>query len=79
MNIRVFIPSEVESDDETDFIGTEHDFPTMPLEGQILRFTDDREGDYKITRVGFIQDAGSFVPAVWTSERVDEGPLAFFM
>jgi hypothetical protein len=62
MRVRVFLPA-----DETleQFPFGEFEFDVMPLEGQILRFTDLEDADYPIEQVGFIQDGESFVGAVW--------------
>jgi len=66
MMVRVFVPREHDPADGSDCDGTDHEFPTLPQIGQAIRFTDFRNGDFTVSKVGFIQDGEGFVPAVWT-------------
>jgi hypothetical protein len=80
MKIRVFVPSELDPADGSTFSGTDHIFPILPSIGHVLRFTDERAGEFTVAKVGFMQDGLAFVAAVWldgakTNSPINSGPI----
>ena len=65
MIVRVFVPKPFDRTDGSDLSGTDHEFPLLPQVGQSLQFADVTRPRYDVVRVGFIEDAETFVPAVW--------------
>jgi hypothetical protein len=65
MIVRVFVPSAFDAAKGPIFSCTDHNFPVLPSIGHVLRFKDEREGHFTVAQVGFIQDGGAFLAAVW--------------
>lgn len=47
-----------------EYLGSDFEFEVMPSVGQLLRLSDEVK-DFEIEKVGYIQDEGKFVAAVW--------------
>lgn len=73
MIVRVFMPRAVDPADGSTFRGTDHNFPVLPSIGQVLRFTDERAGDFTVAKIGFVQDGDAFLAAAWL-EATDTRP-----
>jgi hypothetical protein len=65
MKVRVFVPTRPSPAHETIFGGSDHIFPTIPAVGEALRFTDHRQSDFTVMRVGYVQQGDVFLPAIW--------------
>ena len=80
MIVRVFVPCTFDPAEGLAFSQSDHNFPVLPSIGQVLRFTDEREGDdFTVAKVGFVQVGDAFIAAVWVEgvetkpvERIDE-------
>lgn len=65
MMVRVFVPGAINQTDQPSFSGTDHHFPVMPSVGHVLRFTGERDDEFIVARVGFVQDGEAFLAAAW--------------
>jgi hypothetical protein len=74
MKVRVFVPRAPDPDDGSTFAGTDHSFPLLPSTGHLMRLTGDRQGDFIVANVGFVQDGDYFLAAVWL-EHADSKPV----
>lgn len=65
MKVRVFAPRDFDPADGSAFSGTDHVFPMLPSVGHVLRYTDERAGEFTVAKVGFVQECPAFVAAIW--------------
>jgi hypothetical protein len=75
MIVRVFVPCTFDAEEGASLNGSDHVFPMMPSVGHVLRFTNERAGEFTVAKVGFVQDGHAFVAAVWLEGRATESPI----
>lgn len=75
MKVRVFAPCDFDPADKATVGGTDHIFPMLPSVGHVLRFTDQRTGEFTVAKVGFVQEGLAFVAAVWLDGADTRSPI----
>ena len=71
MKVRVFVPKKLDPADGSDMDGCDYEFEVLPAAGQTIRFSDTDKPDFRVDRVGFIQDDEAFVACVWLERDND--------